>query len=149
MTGFKQSRRRSVIFRCFGWVTDFKLCEFQSFQRWRGWLCRRCRLSRAYRIDTRLPTRGGARGRYCPGAFRIPALMPIPTAGHWTNPAEHEGVKQGGDWFGAGESMSMSRRFSSKSDSRKAASAQIAKIPFPLARHIAQCFRNVTVERVE
>jgi site-specific DNA-cytosine methylase len=31
---------------------------------------------------------------------------------------------------------------SSKSDRRKAASAQIAKIPFPLARHIAYCFRQ-------
>ena len=33
------------------------------------------------------------------------------------------------------------RRFSSKSNSRKAASAQIAKIPFPLASHIARCFK--------
>ena len=30
---------------------------------------------------------------------------------------------------------------SSKSDSRKAASAMIAKIPFPLAQHIARCFK--------
>jgi len=29
----------------------------------------------------------------------------------------------------------------SKSDSRKAASAEIAKIPFPLAQHIARCFK--------
>lgn len=55
---------------------------------------------------------------------------------------EQEGLKQGGDWFGAGESMSMSRRFGSKSDSRKAASAQIAKIPFPLAQHIARVFKE-------
>ena len=55
---------------------------------------------------------------------------------------EQEGLKQGGDWFGAGESMSMSRRFGSKSDSRKAASAQIAKIPFALAQHIARCFKQ-------
>jgi hypothetical protein len=33
------------------------------------------------------------------------------------------------------------RRFNSKSDSRKAASAQIAKIPFPLAQHIARVFK--------
>ena len=32
------------------------------------------------------------------------------------------------------------RRMGSKSDSRKAASAQIAKIPFPLAQHIARSF---------
>ena len=34
------------------------------------------------------------------------------------------------------------RRFSGGSNSRKAASAQIAKIPFPLASHIARCFKN-------
>ncbi len=33
------------------------------------------------------------------------------------------------------------RRFNSKSDSRKAASAQIAKIPFPLAQYIARSFK--------
>jgi hypothetical protein len=32
-------------------------------------------------------------------------------------------------------------RFNSKSDSRKAASAQIAKIPFPLAAYIARSFK--------
>jgi len=32
-------------------------------------------------------------------------------------------------------------RFSSRSAARKAASAQIAKIPFPLAQHIARCFK--------
>jgi hypothetical protein len=31
--------------------------------------------------------------------------------------------------------------YGSKSNSRKAASAQIAKIPFPLARYIAQAFK--------
>jgi len=51
------------------------------------------------------------------------------------------GLKQGGDWFGKGEACSMSRRYSSKSAKRKAASAQIAKIPFPLAQHIARCFK--------
>jgi hypothetical protein len=34
----------------------------------------------------------------------------------------------------------ITRKQSSRSDSRKAASAAIAKIPFPLARHIAHCF---------
>jgi hypothetical protein len=32
-------------------------------------------------------------------------------------------------------------RTSSRSDSRKAASAMIAKIPYPLAVHIARCFK--------
>ncbi len=35
----------------------------------------------------------------------------------------------------------ITRRQFSRSDSRKAASAQIAKIPFPLAQHIARCFK--------
>lgn len=34
------------------------------------------------------------------------------------------------------------RRFNSRSDSRKAASAQIAKIPFPLAQHIARVYKH-------
>jgi len=33
------------------------------------------------------------------------------------------------------------RRFSSRGDSRKAASAQIAKIPLPLAQHIARIYK--------
>lgn len=61
-------------------------------------------------------------------------------ARHLTNPAEHEGIKCGGDWFNA-EQPSISRLTSSKSTARKAASAMIAKIPAPLARHIAVTFR--------
>lgn len=85
---------------------------------------------------------------------------------HLTNP--ELGVKGGGDWFGSGEDCSLQRRFSgtkqagiagprnngkgdrwfqdgaakhgSKSKSRKAASAAIAKIPFPLAQYIARVF---------
>jgi hypothetical protein len=38
----------------------------------------------------------------------------------------------------------LGRRFGLKSDSRKAASALIAKIPFPLAQHIARCFKPTT-----
>ncbi len=37
-------------------------------------------------------------------------------------------------------------RFSSKSVERKMASAMIAKIPFPLANHIAKCFKSQTGE---
>ena len=44
------------------------------------------------------------------------------------------------DWFGKGENMSMSWAHSSKSPGRKAASAQIAKIPFPLASYIGRVF---------
>jgi hypothetical protein len=47
--------------------------------------------------------------------------VPHRTAGHWTNPGEHEGTKVRGS-------------------SRKAASAMIAKIPEPLSRHIARVY---------
>lgn len=78
--------------------------------------------------------------------------IPHHTTGHWTNPAGHEGVKQRGisglrknghddRWFQDGAA-----RHGSRSASRKAASAMIAKIPFPLAQHIARCFRNCPVE---
>jgi hypothetical protein len=50
-----------------------------------------------------------------------------------------EGIKQGGEWWHDPDSMT--RRFSSRSSARKAASAQIAEIPFDLAQWIARCFR--------
>jgi hypothetical protein len=49
---------------------------------------------------------------------------------------DYSGVKQGGDLFD--DPASFSRRHSSKSKARKAASAAIAKIPLPLSRHIAK-----------
>ena len=57
-----------------------------------------------------------------------------------------DGIKAGKDWFGGygggfGGDCSPTRRNSSKSSARKAASAAVAKIPFPLSRHIAQVFR--------
>ena len=52
-----------------------------------------------------------------------------------------EEVKCGGGWFGKGNNCSLMRQHSSRSDSRKAASAMIAKIPFPLAVHIARTFK--------
>jgi hypothetical protein len=58
---------------------------------------------------------------------------------HLSNPAEH-GRKNGNDWFGSGEDCSLQRRAGSKSPARKFASAMIAKIPQPLARHIARTF---------
>jgi hypothetical protein len=51
-----------------------------------------------------------------------------------------DGIKQGGDWFNA-EQPSISRLSGSKSTARKAASAAIAKIPLPLARHIAHAWK--------
>jgi hypothetical protein len=64
--------------------------------------------------------------------------VPHRTAGHWTDPAEHEGVKHHGSgavWFDTGPASA-----SSRSNSRKFASAMIAKIPFPLASYIAKTF---------
>ncbi len=50
------------------------------------------------------------------------------------------GIKQGGDWFNKESGQSISRRCSSKSKARKAASATIAKIPFVLSDHIARVY---------
>ena len=54
---------------------------------------------------------------------------------------EASAVKNGHDWFGPGEDMSLQRRANSKSSARKAASAAIAEIPFELASYIARAFR--------
>ena len=51
----------------------------------------------------------------------------------------HAGIKQGGTWWHDPDSAS--RQSSSKSSARKMASAMIAKIPEPLARHIARVYR--------
>lgn len=82
----------------------------------------------------------------------VPALMPIARniykvpgfrfdgSGRSFQTAAVEGIKCGGGWFGANDSSPM-RRHSSKSPARKAASAAIAKIPFPLATHIARYWK--------
>ncbi len=51
-----------------------------------------------------------------------------------------EGTKQGGTWFH--DTDSISRCTSSKSTARKQESAEIAKIPFPLAQHIARVYAS-------
>ncbi len=63
------------------------------------------------------------------------------TSGKGQNP-DGRPIKNGNDWFGAGEDCSLQRRYGSKSVGRKAASAMIAKIPLPLARHIAAVYRQ-------
>ncbi len=92
----------------------------------------------------------------------VPALMPPPTMStkvpglDWSKHGApsyksegfnvtaaqryRSGMKCGGDWFGAGGNCSEPRRHRSKSDSRKAVSAMIAKIPLPLSRHIAAVY---------
>jgi hypothetical protein len=49
-------------------------------------------------------------------------------------------TKNGGDWFASGADCSAQRRHGSGSNSRKAASAMIARIPLPLARFIARAY---------
>ena len=66
--------------------------------------------------------------------------IPHRPTGYWTNPTEH-GIKCGGDWFGPGVKSEM-RKHSSKSRARKMASAMIAKIPPPVARHVARVFKE-------
>ena len=59
------------------------------------------------------------------------------------------GLKAGGDWFGtyadqkAAGTISPCRLFGKRSTARKAASAQIAKVPFELSSWIARCFKPV------
>ena len=63
---------------------------------------------------------------------------------HPTNPHENaDGLKIGGDWFS--DPNSTCRKHGSRSNARKAASAQIAKIPFELARHIAAVYHPRTL----
>ena len=50
------------------------------------------------------------------------------------------GLKIGGDWFS--DPRSTCRKHGSKSKGRKMASAMIAKIPFPLAQHVARSFKE-------
>lgn len=76
---------------------------------------------------------GAARWNY--GSFYlwgdVPALMP----------ANVDHVKLGGSWFYGYRKGQGPRNHGSKSRARKAASAMIAKIPLPLARHIARAAR--------
>lgn len=73
--------------------------------------------------------------------YRLPHQKGIPhrPPGHWTNPEEN-GTKLGGSWFHDYRQGQGPRNHGSKSKARKAASAMIARIPFPLACYIAQVF---------
>jgi len=54
----------------------------------------------------------------------------------------NDGTKQGGGWWH--DPQSITRKHSSKSPGRKAASAQIAKIPLPLSSYIARAYKPAT-----
>lgn len=114
---------------------------------------------------------GRARWHY--GSFflwgDVPALMPMSSAfkapgqnwnewkqtgkvsPHWRMQGEkpkstrlwQDGVKEGGDWWNKECRKTGMAQFGSKSSARKRASAMIAKIPFPLAQHIASSYRPV------
>ncbi len=82
----------------------------------------------------------------------VPALMPITGErklhiGSWDlkrknyNPNHDWNIKCDGDWFGKNYKSPM-RCGSSGSAKRKHASALIAKIPFPLAQHIARVYKK-------
>ena len=65
---------------------------------------------------------------------------------YWREPLqakrrEATAIKNGKDWFGSGENCSEQRKHGSKSNSRKAASAMIAKIPFALSQYVARSFK--------
>lgn len=63
--------------------------------------------------------------------------------GGWNHPNNRmvpDGTKMGGGWWND-STNNLIRKASSRSQARKAASAQIAKIPFPLAQHIAKVFK--------
>lgn len=79
----------------------------------------------------------GATGRKVPG-FRFDG------SGKSFQSASVEGTKQHGDWFAEarkGGEGGTSASFGSKYPQRKMASAMIAKIPFPLSRHLARVFK--------
>lgn len=59
----------------------------------------------------------------------------------WFNDDKRRAEKCGGDWFVSGENCSLMRSMGSKSNARKAASAQIAKIPFALSSYIARAYK--------
>lgn len=86
----------------------------------------------------------------------VPAVMPMTigrknNGGSWFNIAHNttsgvgqnqdgratKGIGSGAEWFDNNLCV-----YSSRSDSRKGASAHIAKIPFPLAQHIARVMKN-------
>ena len=80
------------------------------------------------------------RMKYCGSAKeRLWKDRQIPRLNQGHAPLSEQGLKIGGDWFS--DPNSTCRKHGSRSKARKAASAQIAKIPFPLAQHIARVFK--------
>ena len=109
--------------------------------------------------DMKNGQRRSIEGLYVDGAVKVPAIS-------WRGSGEpgykaqgfnvtaaqryREGVKQPGHsgraWFADPD---VAGHFSSRSNSRKAASAMIAEIPFDLAQWIARCFKPSELERCD
>lgn len=103
--------------------------------------------------DPRAPEGSPARLRYearkLPGGRKFnpdgTALMPFTCAGESIKGIPHEGIKHDGSGWRENRCMGSSNRMvagpPNGSSGRKAASAMIARIPQPLARHIARVYR--------
>jgi len=75
-------------------------------------------------------------------SFQSVAVDGVKSSGlNWSGHGEPGYRPQGFNVKNFGWNNTPMRRGNSRSDSRKAASAQIAKIPFPLAQHIARIFK--------
>jgi len=81
---------------------------------------------------------------YLPKGVRIEPLNEIDSAFCDNGPKIPTRPRNAGDTFGWRKESPL-RSTSSSSSSRKAASAQIAKIPFPLARHIARVYKPASM----
>lgn len=88
----------------------------------------------------KLPENGSAR-RW--DQREIPRLNAVNKHEDGYTVAVEDAVKSGGDWFGSGKDASEQRKHGSHSAARKAATAQISKIPFELARYIAHVYKPV------
>jgi hypothetical protein len=81
-------------------------------------------------------------GKKMPGQPNTHRIDGTPSS-RFTTPHELTGEKASGKWFGpySDRARDTINRLSSGSNARKAASARIAKIPPPLAQHIARVFK--------
>ncbi len=89
-------------------------------------------------LHAHLPIGDGPLGRKVPMNFHEHAKTGKPGRS-FQSVAVEEGLKIGGDWFS--DPKSTCRKHSSRSHARKAASAQIAKIPFELSSWIARVYK--------
>lgn len=91
-------------------------------------------------------TTGHLEGRNAPGHLKRPGRTISAGFNNWPKDEKGayvlpDGTKIGGDWFS--DPNSTCRKHGSRSLARKAASAQIAKIPLPLSSYIARHFKQV------